>query len=253
MQDSTPLPPQYELITLDGVDNVLAEAERRARAGADEGTLIWAHEQTDARTASGAQWYSPKGNLHCSVILRPDYPRVSSGQLVYVAALSAGSALAGLLAPMTGLRYVWPNKVLINDLDAGRIMMSASPEPGSDHAWLALAFWINVAQHPPNPEPEEYNSVHASGASEVEVAQALEDVARYFLSWINRWAEEGFSPIRHHWQLRADGIKQPIEVRLPDGRVRGTMVEIDEEGRLAVDVPDGERRLVGVGEYFGFS
>lgn len=253
MQHSPLLPQQYDLVALERVDSVLVEAERRAREGADEGTLVWAETQTDARTASGVRWYAPPGNLHCAILLRPDYPRSASGQLLYVAALSAGSALAGLLSPMTGLRYVWPNKLLINDLDAGRVMMSAAPEPGAEHAWLALAFWINVALHPPNPEPEAYNSVHASGSPEVRVEQMLEDVARYFLSWINRWAEEGFAPIRHHWQLRANGINEPCELRLQNDIVRGTMIEIDDEGRAVVDADDGDRRLVTVGEYFGFA
>ncbi|MDX1434642.1 MAG: biotin/lipoate--protein ligase family protein [Gammaproteobacteria bacterium] len=252
MQPVTALPPQYELITLEHVDSVLAEAGRRAAAGADEGTLIWAATQTDARTTSGARWYSPEGNLHCAVILRPDYPRELSGQLLYVATLAAGSALAGLLSPMTGLRYAWPNKLLVNELDAGRIMMSAAAEPGAEHAWLALAFWINVAAHPPNPEPETFNSVHASGAPEVGVEQLLEDLARWFLSWINRWADEGFAPIRHQWQLRAEGMHHAVELALANESVRGTMIELDEQGALIVETTDGGRRIVTVGEYFGF-
>ena len=44
------LPGPYELCILPEVDSVLAEAVRRAQAGAEEGTLLWASSQRDART-----------------------------------------------------------------------------------------------------------------------------------------------------------------------------------------------------------
>ena len=52
------LPVQFELVQLARVDSVMQEAARRARDGADEGTIVWATEQTEARTRHGARWYS---------------------------------------------------------------------------------------------------------------------------------------------------------------------------------------------------
>ena len=250
MSDAPQLPPQFELIRLARVDSVMLEAERRAREGAEEGTLIWATEQSEARTRHGHHWYSPPGNLYCALILRPDYPNERSGQLAYVAALGAGSALAGLLSPMTGLRYRWPTDLLINDLRAGQILLGASSSGRDPYEWLTLGIMINVELHPPNPEPEEFNSVHASGAPEVTTAQVLEDFARYFLSWINRWAEEGFEPIRRQWQMRADGIGEEITLDLGEQRLRGSFVKVDEEGRLVVKDSGEIERCVSINEYF---
>jgi BirA family biotin operon repressor/biotin-[acetyl-CoA-carboxylase] ligase len=237
-------------VTLERTDCVLQEGERRARQGAEEGTIIQAMEQTDSRTRGGHPWFSPRGNLYCSLILRPDYPNSSCGQLAYVATVSAGSALASCLTPMTGLRYRWPGELFINDLKAGRISLSV-PEPGTDpYDWLVLALMLNIEQHPANPEPEEFNSVHASGATEVTAEQVLEGFARHFLSWINRWAEEGFEPIGRLWQQRADGLGEPITVELEGETVSGTFAKIDEQGRLLVKTTgDGERR-VDVCDYF---
>jgi len=228
----------------------MQEAARRACDGAEEGTLIWAMEQHDARTRRGHRWYSPPGNLYCSLILRPDVPADRCGQLAYVAALSAGSALADLLSPMTGLRYRWPGDLLINDLRAGQIMLAASGALNDSYEWLALGAMINVEQHPPNPEPEEYNSVHASGAPEVTVAQLLEYFARYFLKWINRWAEDGFEPVLHQWQMRADGTGEDVELQIGDQRLRGRFVEVDELGRLVMSSPEQVERRISVNEYF---
>jgi BirA family biotin operon repressor/biotin-[acetyl-CoA-carboxylase] ligase len=244
------LPPQFELIRLARVDSVMHEAARRAEQGADEGTLIWATEQGDARTRRGHRWYSPPGNLYCSLILRPDFPNHRCGQLAYVAALSAGSALAGLLSPMTGLRYGWPTDLFINELKAGQIMLAASGARSDPYDWLTIGVMINVEHHPPNPEPEEFNSIHASGAPEVTPAQVLEDFARYFLNWINRWAEDGFEPIGRQWQMRADGVGEEIDLHMGDQPVRGTFVEVDEQGRLVVSGSGQVERRVSVNDYF---
>ncbi len=250
VSDSPQLPPHYELIQLAHVDSVMQEAARRARDAAEEGTLIWAMEQGDARTRRGCRWYSPPGNLYCSLVLRPDFCNTRCGQLAYVAALSAGSALAGLLSPMTGLRYRWPTDFLINDLRAGQILLAASGAHSDPYEWLTLGVMINVEQHPPNPEPEEFNSVHASGAAEVTVTQMLEDFAKYFLTWINRWAEDGFEPIRRQWQMRADHVGEELELQIGDQSLRGTFVEVDEQGRLVMTSPRQVERRISVNEYF---
>jgi BirA family biotin operon repressor/biotin-[acetyl-CoA-carboxylase] ligase len=250
VSNSPQLPPQFELVQLARVDSVMQEAARRARDGAEEGTLIWASEQGDARTRRGHRWFSPPGNLHCSLILRPDFPNDRCGQLAYVAALSAGSALAGLLSPMTGLRYGWPTDLFINELRAGQIMLASSGAHSDPYEWLILGVMINVEQHPPNPEPEEFNSIHASGAAEVTSAQVLEDFARYFLNWINRWAEDGFEPIARQWQIRADGIGEDIDLHISEQRLHGTFVKVDEQGRLVMSIPEQAERSISVNEYF---
>ena len=250
MSGSPQLPPQFELVQLGSVDSVMDEAARRARGGAEEGTLIWAAEQGDAQTRRGHRWYSPAGNLHCALILRPDFANERCGQLAYVAVLAAGSALAGLLSPMTGLRYRWPTDLFINELKAGQILLASSGAHSDPYEWLTLGVMINVAHHPPNPEPETFNSVHASGAPEVTPGELLEDFARYFLSWINRWSEEGFEPIGRHWQMRADGIGAPLTLQLGQREQGGTFVKLDEQGRLLLGATGQAECAVSVNEYF---
>lgn len=250
MIDSPQLPPHYDLVRLDHVDSVVAEAARRAREGAGEGTLVWAASQGSASTRGGHLWHSPPGNLHCALILRPDFSNERCGQLAYVAMLSAGSALATLLSPMTGLRYRWPNKLYINDLRAGQIVLASSGGGKDPYEWLVIGVMINVELHPPNPEPDEYVSVHASGATDVTVPRLLEDFARYFLNWINRWAEDGFVPVGRQWQIRADGIGEEMALEVAGRRLAGTFVELDEQGRLVLRSPGEVDTRVSVNEYF---
>ena len=248
------LPHQYESIVLDRVDDVVREAARRAEDGAEEGTFVVAVEQSDARTRGGASWYSPPGNAHCAIVLRPDFPNTVAGQLVYVAGVSAGAALAGLLSPMTGLRYRWPGRILLNELDAGRIVLAAPRLDRDPMPWLVLGLMVNVAHHPDNPEPEAYNSVHASGSPEVGAEALVEDFARHFLASINRWDEDGFEPVARAWSARATGFDGPLGPATAEGSASSrSRTELDPAGAMRRIDEDGGTRLVSVLDHFGIT
>jgi len=244
------LPPAYELIPVDRVDSVIEEAARRARQGAGEGVILWALEQAHAKTRSGKQWESPQGNLHCALIIEPEFDNATAAQLLYVAAISAGTAIADILSPMTGLRYRWPNHIYINELKSGLLQIAAPDGDADPYPWLVLGLSVNVAHHPPNPEPERFNSMHASGTPEANVGELLEAYCRHFLSWVNRWAEEGFGPVHKAWLQRADGVGADIRLRIDDEIIEGRFGKLDSQGRINVELADGGHRSISVGEYF---
>jgi hypothetical protein len=65
------LPDGWTLVALESVGSTNDEAARLAEAGAPEGTVVWAREQTGGRGRRGRVWASPVGNLYSSTILRP--------------------------------------------------------------------------------------------------------------------------------------------------------------------------------------
>ncbi len=248
--DLPALPAAYELVSLDRVDSVVGEAARRAVQGAGEGTIIWAREQSDARTATGKPWQAPRGNLHVALVIEPEYDNETAEQLLYVMMVSAGTAIADILSPMTGLRWRWPDKIFLNDLKSGMVQIVVPEGEPDPYPWLVLGLSVNVAEHPPNPEPERFNSIHESGTPEATVEALLEAFSRHFLSWINRWAEEGFNPVRKAWLMRADGIDEPISLPLADGLVEGTLKDIDMKGAIELKLKDGAIRRIRAREYF---
>ncbi|MFQ5993873.1 MAG: biotin--[acetyl-CoA-carboxylase] ligase [Acidiferrobacterales bacterium] len=249
MNTTPSLPTSYELVALDTVDSAAAEAKRLATQGADEGTLVWAKEQTAGYGRFGAPWISCRGNFHCALVLRPDEPSAMNTQLSYVAAISLGLAIANVSAPRSELYYRWPNDILLYDAKLANIILEGS-SPGSEgHDWLVLGAAVNVQNHPEDMDPPA-TSLVAEGTPDATDAALLEYFTRHFLSWINRWAEEGFAPVRKMWMQQADGIGKPIEVRLETETVRGNFADIDEQGALIIALPNGGRRSVSVAEFF---
>jgi BirA family biotin operon repressor/biotin-[acetyl-CoA-carboxylase] ligase len=243
------IPPLYELVMHDSIDSAASEARRLALSGADEGTLVWVKEQTAGRGRFDHQWFSEPGNLHCAIILRPDEPMAVAGQINYVAAVSLATAIAGLVTPMTELRYRWPNDLLLNNLKMAGILLDSCVVNNGNVESLVLGVNVNVKSHPKDLDDSAAN-MHADGFSKSTDAELLESFSRNFLSWINRWAEEGFGPIGKAWIQRANGIGQPIELQLAKEVVSGEFVELDSEGALVVKLADDARRKVTVAEFF---
>jgi BirA family biotin operon repressor/biotin-[acetyl-CoA-carboxylase] ligase len=246
------LPGSYELRMLTEVDSILEATAKLAADGADEGTLVWARSQTNARTRRGHHWEAPEGNLHCGLVLQPDYDNITAQQLCTVATVAAGAAVAERVAPMTGLGYRWPGDLLVNELLAGCVQIQAANDGSDPWPWLVLGLSVNVAHHPENPEPECYNSIHASGEAEhVRSLEILEQFTRHFLRWINIWAEEGYGPVRDAWMQRARDVGETRELEFPSRTVAGTVRGIGEHGELMLEAGTETLDTVSIAEYFG--
>lgn len=245
------LPSVYDLVMVESVDSVLIDAMGRAESGADEGTLLWAETQRDARTRRGYQWHAPRGNLHCALVLRPDFSRRDAEQLCALASVAAGAAIAEVVSPMTGMGFAWPGDLLINELLAGQIQLAAAPVKQDPWPWMVLAVSINVAHHPDNPEPERFNSIHASGeADDVRAVDVLEHFARHFLRWINLWADDGFSAVRTAWNHRARDLNSTRQLDIAGRALRGQVRGLGEHGELLLDVGSNRMERISIRDYF---
>ncbi len=245
------LPPAYWLITLDAVDSTNAEARRLAVLGdekAPDGTLIWAKEQTAGRGRRGRKWQSPKGNLYCSLILRPEAPAEQAAQLSFVGALAACDALSAISPPGHIVQIKWPNDILLNDEKVGGLLLEAETSGGKTPDWVIMGLGINVAQHPSRVEFPA-TSLKASGWTVTEV-DCLEAFSRHFMAWANTWLEQGFGAIRKHWLWRCKGIGDKIEVRLAKKTLRGVFKDIDQDGALLLKSGKRELRITAGDVFF---
>ncbi len=115
-----------------------------ARAGAAEGTVFFADEQTEGRGRGGNAWRSAAGEgLYVSVVLRPQFPALRLPLLP----LAAGLAAMRAIDEVTGLRadLRWPNDLLLGERKTGGILMEAHTERNTA-AFVAVGIGINVHQ-----------------------------------------------------------------------------------------------------------
>jgi len=242
------LPPAYSLVALETVGSTNDEAKRLAAEGAEDGTVVWAREQTAGRGRHGRHWVSPPGNLYLSLILRPDCSPQEAPGLGLTAAVALGQALGAVVPPMTPLHYKWPNDVLVNELKVAGFLMESATRGGGRLDWLVLGLGVNVASAPAE-TLFPATSLRAAGC-EIGVEELLELFCRHYLNWVNRWLDEGLAPVRRAWLAHGFRLGETIEVRLGKETLSGTFADLDEGGALVLETNGGGRRVVNFGDVF---
>ncbi len=242
------LPASYRLVPRDAVGSTNDEAKELARAGAAEGTLVWALAQTAGRGRRGRAWASPRGNFYASLILRPACSPDRAAQLGFAAALAVGDALDALVPDLAGLACKWPNDVLLGGRKIAGILLESEIGPeseiggGGKLAFLVVGVGINLASAPADAEFPA-TSLLGEGRRPPEPAMVLEAFAGHFETWARLWRDEGFAPLRAAWRTRAVGLGEPIRVRLEGATLHGRFADIDQRGVLVLETPDGLRHI----------
>jgi BirA family biotin operon repressor/biotin-[acetyl-CoA-carboxylase] ligase len=243
------LPPGYRLLCYDSIGSTNEEARLRARDGSEEGTLVWALEQTAGRGRRGRAWNSPRGNLYLSLILRPDCPVDVAAQLGFVTALAVGAALRSIMPRIERLAYKWPNDVLIDGRKIAGVLLESETVGSEKLSFLVVGVGVNLAASPRGTEFPA-TSITEEGLAEIMPEVMLEKFAAHFRSWNTRWRAEGFAPVRAAWLASAAILRgEPIRVRLESHALYGHFLDIDHEGNLLLDCA-GECRRIAAGEVF---
>ena len=230
---------KFDIRQLDVTASTNDEAKNAAEGGAPEGTVVWALEQQAGRGRQGRVWSSPRGNLYCSILLRPEIPVREWGKYSFVVGLALYETVAFYLNKKIELK--WPNDVLVE----GRKISGILLESGEN--WLVAGMGLNVLHVPENP----IYSV-TSLAMETPHMPLLETVLTKLLDRLDHWYgclnQTGFAPIRHAWLERAR--KGNLRVRQPQGDIEGQFADLDPDGNLCLILKDGTQKTFSTGDVF---
>jgi BirA family transcriptional regulator, biotin operon repressor / biotin---[acetyl-CoA-carboxylase] ligase len=236
MTELPELPAFYSPRHFADIDSTNDEARRQAASGAPPGRVIWADRQSAGHGRQGRAWHSPPGNLHCSILLRPERAAAEAAQLSFAAALALCDAIPAALDP----RCKWPNDVLIGGKKVAGILLE-SEAAGANVAWLVVGVGVNLAASPAATETPA-TSLAALGVVTTPAAM-LAALCRHFLSWHEIWRGQGFAPLRAAWLDRAHGLGGDIRVRFGATDTRGRFVDLDASGALVLENSAGRRHI----------
>jgi BirA family biotin operon repressor/biotin-[acetyl-CoA-carboxylase] ligase len=242
------LPNGCSLVELESVGSTNDEARKRALDGAPDGTVVWAREQSAGRGRRGRAWSSPVGNLYTSTIFRPKKPTAEVSQLSLVAAVALAEAVVSLLPAGAAVHCKWPNDILVNGAKTAGILLESSGS-GQDISWIVVGCGVNVTS---NPDVSDYEATNLSAVCNyvVSVDDMLETFLGKLFKWRDRWLADGITPVRQAWIGRAAGLGGPITVRLPNQEISGRFSDMDHDGALLLELPDGGHRRITAGDVF---
>jgi BirA family biotin operon repressor/biotin-[acetyl-CoA-carboxylase] ligase len=224
-------------------------ARELAEAGAPNGTVVTADEQTAGRGRQGRSWTAPPGSaLLFSAIVRPLGKR---HPLLPLAVPLAVCETAEGLRPGVESKVKWPNDVHLDDRKLAGILIEARPQ----EEWAVLGIGLNLTiaagEFPEDlrgratslfpTSPPAVPFVHQSG---IRNSWALE-AARVALSEaLERWVEADSAAILAEWRERDTLLGREVSWEQGSGVADG----IDERGYLLVRLADGDRVALGAGD-----
>lgn len=235
-------PPLHFTVTALGiVDSTQSEVQRRAAAGAPEGTVVTALHQRAGRGRRGHEWWDAPGeSLLFSVLLRPDREPAETPQLSLVGGLAVAEALAASTG--VGARIRWPNDLLIDGRKVCGILAEAVSGAAARAHHVILGIGINLRQSAfPESLAERATSLRLVTGRDHDAAALLAAVLARLEARYAVWRGGGFAPLREAWLAHSTLPGQPV--RLPDGAM-GRAEDVGSDGVLLARAGDG--RMVRV-------
>jgi BirA family biotin operon repressor/biotin-[acetyl-CoA-carboxylase] ligase len=220
------------LYAFDSVESTNDTAAALARAGAEEGTLVVADQQTRGRGRAGSRWETPAGAaVAMSLILRPAgrHPLRWTG----LGALAVAEALEGeRMAP----RIKWPNDVLLGGRKVAGVLAEAAWQ-GEAPAYVILGIGVNLGR------------AAARGAFAFPATSVEEHLGRALLrpkvmaaiveALGSRYLELASDRFLRAWESRLAYVGERVVVESGTGVLEGRLVGLGAEGEARLELDDG--------------
>jgi BirA family biotin operon repressor/biotin-[acetyl-CoA-carboxylase] ligase len=232
----------------DSIDSTNTVAQRLAREGAAEGTVVIAETQTKGRGRLGRSWISPRWcNLYLSIVLRPSVAVREAPRLGLVVGLATAETVAEW-APHAALK--WPNDVLIDGRKVSGILMEMDAEDDRVR-WVIAGIGVNLNMAPDDVPADLRDKAlslsTAVGAPIDRVVFAARLLARLEARY-DQCVQQGFAALRPLWDRLS--CLQGREVEIDDGgrRYRGVVGGLADDGTLQLRDEGGHDIAVVAGE-----
>lgn len=220
-----------------------------AAQGAPHGTVLLSDRQTAGRGRRGRSFHSPAGvGIYMSVLLRPDCPPDALMHLTCAAAVALCDAVKETTGILPGIK--WTNDLVVGRRKLAGILTELVLDSRGHVSGAILGVGINCLQRPED-FPEELREMAVSLAqltpeppSRARLAAAMLEafcrMDRYLLSCREQ--------ILSRYRSLCVTLGQPVSLLRGDTVRHGRAVDLNAQGALIVEFPDGHRETVDSGE-----
>jgi BirA family transcriptional regulator, biotin operon repressor / biotin---[acetyl-CoA-carboxylase] ligase len=233
-------PDPFRLLVRTSVASTNDEVRSLAQAGAADGLIVLAEQQTAGRGRRGAAWFSPAGEaLAFSILVRPAEPKSLWPRLALAAGLAVAEAVetCGLQA---GIK--WPNDVWLGKRKVAGILVEA----GADFAVVGIGLNVNSLEFPPA-VASIATSMRLEAAQKFSRAEVLGEVIRRFALRRGQ-IDRDFAHVIAAVSSRCVLTGQAVSMTTASGPKHGTVERIAAGGELLLRTESGLERVVQADE-----
>jgi len=238
------LPPGWRLEYHRVVTSTMDVAREAALAGATEGHVVLAEEQSAGRGRQGRAWRSvPGANLSFTVVLRPDLTTAARLAMLVPLAVAEGVERATGLQPA----IKWPNDLQLGGRKVCGVLIDLETV-GDALAFALVGIGLNV-NHDPSDQPE-LREIATSLSAVAGHPLDREAVLIATLDRLHALLDEARAgvDIRSRWRSRLAMLGKEVTIRGGETVEYGIAEDVDDDGSLILRRPDGTRAVFAAGE-----
>jgi len=207
-----------------------------AEKGAPEWTAVVAEQQTEGRGRNGRSWYSPRGSLYLSVLLKPAILPMELQRMPVIISY----ALADFLMQGGGdFALKWPNDILLNGRKVAGILLEARTQ-GEDVHYIVAGMGINIS-FGQNSLPADLRD-RVAALEEITGDWSIDSMLKRIYSFMKMhygsFRGEAWESIRNKWSGHADW-DTPVILREGKREVAGYPQSLSDDGSLVLRTSEG--------------
>jgi len=214
-----------------------------ARAGAAAGLVAVADHQTAGRGRRGRAWTAePGSSLLVSVLVRPEL----DVDRLHVLTMALALALADAVHDVSGVRadVKWPNDLIVGDRKLAGLLAEADVSATGAVRAVVLGAGCNIDW---DGVPDELSDIATAIGRETDVPV---DRWRLLDALLDHLAArlDALDAVPVDYRARLATLGRRVRVDLGATAIEGSATDVDDHGRLVVELDGGERTTVAVGD-----
>jgi BirA family biotin operon repressor/biotin-[acetyl-CoA-carboxylase] ligase len=232
------------IVYLETVDSTNRLAKDLASAGAAEGTIVIAEEQTAGRGRRSRSWLSQgRANLTFSILLRPGVVV----DKVFSLTMILGLATAEAVQKRTKLSCMikWPNDLYAGGKKiAGILTEFAARERGVE--WVVLGLGLNVNWYPTEGKTLSRlaTSIQAEIGERVSRNELLVEILKQFEAYYNDVLSGRTESVYERWNDFSLILGKQVVIESDRMKITGKALRIDQDGALIIEDGEGKEQKI---------
>ena len=232
------------------LDSTNTLAKSLAAQGVPHGTVIVAGSQTGGRGRMGRSFHSPEGSgLYFSAILRPDCDAAELMHLTCAVAVAVRDAIAKCTGLNTGIK--WINDLTCGSKKVAGILTELILVPGSSKVSCAIVgIGINCRQQESD-FPPELRSIAGSLSMAAGRDVSPADLAAAIMESLHTMSIDLLTQkaaLMANYRAHCITLGREVSLHRADIVTHARAIDVDDDGALLVEYPDGRTETVNSGE-----
>lgn len=243
----------HQAVYRDSVPSTLAIAKDMAERGDPQelhGLVVLAEEQTGGQGRMGREWFSPRGGIWATVLLKPKIPV----DRLFMVTMAGSVAIARALRREydIGALIKWPNDIFIGSKKVAGLLQEISVDDDDvNYVLLGMGIDANIEIED---LPVEVRDIAVSLKDElgepVDRNRLLARVLKELELRILQLESGEYDTILREWKSICLSMNRRVQVKTLLKTVRGEAVGIDKHGALLVRKDNGVIEKVFAGDIF---